>query len=148
MNLPKNVSEAVRRRNPALFGVGGVEAAGAKRPAVPALDRRQQELARGAESLGLVVSLVAHRRRLLDPDAVAYSMKPLTDAVAAWLGVDDADSRVTWEWGQVRTDGPEGVVVKMAAAKRPGRRRRCLDTTSRPKAPRRAPRDGGPAVSG
>ncbi len=61
----------------------------------------------------LRVSLVAFRRNLLDRDAVSFQFKPLTDAVAATLGVDDDDPRVEWEWGQVKTDGEEGVVVKV-----------------------------------
>lgn len=57
--------------------------------------------------------MVACRRRLLDPDAVAASMKALTDAIAKTLGVDDADPAVEWEWSQVKTDGEEGVLVKI-----------------------------------
>ena len=61
--------------------------------------------------VGVRVALVAFRRRLLDPDAVAFAFKPLTDAVARSLGVDDADQRVAWEWRQVETRGAEGVAV-------------------------------------
>lgn len=41
-------------------------------------------------------------------------MKPLTDAIAASLGVDDADPRLSWEYGQQQTRGEEGVFVKVA----------------------------------
>jgi hypothetical protein len=62
----------------------------------------------------LRVELVQFRRRLLDPDAVAAATKPLVDAIADTLGVDDADPAVEWEWSQVRTSGEEGVLVKIS----------------------------------
>lgn len=95
--------------------VGAVEASSAQPASLPALERRIKEQPSRARSL-VRVSLIACRRRLLDPDAVAFSMKPLTDAIAATLGVDDADPRVEWEWHQIKTAGDEGVLVKIAKA--------------------------------
>jgi hypothetical protein len=40
---------------------------------------------------------------LLDShDNLRAALKPIVDQVAVWLGVDDADPRVTWEYGQRR----------------------------------------------
>jgi hypothetical protein len=57
--------------------------------------------------------MVAYRKRLLDDDNLVGSLKPIRDAVAKWLGVDDGDKRVRWECGQVETHGATGVSVKV-----------------------------------
>lgn len=38
-------------------------------------------------------------------------LKPLVDAIATSLGIDDADPRVTWEYGQQKTAGEPCVAV-------------------------------------
>jgi hypothetical protein len=48
----------------------------------------------------------------LDGDNLAGSLKAVRDQVAQWLGVDDADQRVTWKYGQCR--GPWGVEVEFS----------------------------------
>ncbi|MCZ7635713.1 MAG: hypothetical protein M5U12_06525 [Verrucomicrobia bacterium] len=61
------------------------------------------------------VTLVVHRRRLLpDGDNLVAGCKHLRDAIAAWLGLDDADAQVAWEYAQVATGGAEGVVVSIS----------------------------------
>jgi hypothetical protein len=40
-------------------------------------------------------------------------MKPLRDEIARWLGLDDADHCIAWEYGQHATRGGEGVAVKV-----------------------------------
>lgn len=61
------------------------------------------------------VTLVVHRRRLLpDHDNLVGGCKHLRDAIADWLGLDDADALVRWEYAQVPTQGPEGVAVAIA----------------------------------
>ena len=42
-------------------------------------------------------------------------MKPLRDAIAAELGMDDADPRIRWQYGQTETRGAEGVLVMVEA---------------------------------
>lgn len=93
--------------------VGVVEAGQSERAAAPALDRGGAERQGGEGGVVWRVALVAHRRRLLDDDNNVASMKPLRDAVAETLGLDDGDRRVSWECGQVRTDGAEGVAVRV-----------------------------------
>jgi len=48
----------------------------------------------------------------LDGDNLQGSLKAIRDSVAAWLGVDDADSRVTWQYSQQR--GEYGVRIEFA----------------------------------
>jgi len=102
--------------------VRAVEADRAQPPAVSSLDggkpKRQGRKASVGGSAG-TVTMIMLRHRLLDPDAVAAACKPLTDSVAAFLGVDDADPAWFWEWGQQRTDGEEGVLVKIEYKQQP-----------------------------
>jgi hypothetical protein len=98
--------------------LGGVEAGRAEQAPARALDGGRPERVGGSCGVAARVVLVAYRHRRLDPDAVAFSFKPLTDAVASTLGVDDDDPRVEWEWRQVQTDGAEGVAVRVEEVER------------------------------
>ena len=118
MKLPTDVSESTKRRNPDLYGrnaVGEVEAKITK-PITP------QTLVRDIEKLAsrkvrirtvCVVSLVAFLRREYDTDNLVGSMKPLRDSIAHWLGIDDRDARVRWQYAQVQTRGQEGIMVRI-----------------------------------
>lgn len=66
-----------------------------KRPELPCVVR----LTRIAPSKGL------------DGDNLQGSLKAVRDSVAQWLGVDDADARVTWQYDQQR--GEYGVRVEI-----------------------------------
>lgn len=48
----------------------------------------------------LLVSFTRMATRLLDDDNLVGGCKASRDAVAAWLGVDDRDPRVTWGYDQ------------------------------------------------
>ena len=61
----------------------------------------------------VVVVLVACRNREIDDDANIYSLVPIRDAIAKSLGLDDADKRIRFKYGQVVTNGNEGVIVKI-----------------------------------
>lgn len=93
--------------------VGGVEAGRPERSKVPALDGGSKQRKAGAGRLAVRVVLISCRHRLTDDDGVAASLKPVRDAVAASLGLDDADRRIKFECEQHRTDGEEGVIVKV-----------------------------------
>jgi hypothetical protein len=47
----------------------------------------------------------------MDSDNLIAGLKPLRDAVALHLGLDDADRYIDWAYAQVTTTGPVGVVV-------------------------------------
>jgi len=50
----------------------------------------------------LVVTLTRIAPRSLDSDNLVSSCKGIRDSVAEWIGVDDADKRVAWAYGQER----------------------------------------------
>ena len=47
-----------------------------------------------------VVTLTRIASRKLDPDNMVGSMKATIDSLATWMGIDDADERVTWRFEQ------------------------------------------------
>jgi hypothetical protein len=109
-------SNSFRRLNPALFGLDPTHASEPKPPAARPLVGRspQHQAGQGSMAAGrIIVTMVAHRHRILDDDNLVGSLKPLRDAIAQWLGVDDGDPRLTWESHQIRTTGAEGVCVKV-----------------------------------
>jgi hypothetical protein len=113
------VSEAVRRLNPELFGLGALPAAQPKQVVARPLGSPNEERKKvprrvGKGSVECVVTMVRYCARLLDDDNLAGSFKPMRDAIAKYLNVDDADPRVRWECGQVETRGAQGVSVKIS----------------------------------
>jgi hypothetical protein len=104
-----HASEAFRRLNPHLFGVGAVQ--GAKpQPGGRDVAARSDAPKEGSPSR-VVVCLVGYRRRILDDDNFVGASKWLRDAIAESLGVDDGDKRLRWEYSQVETRGAEGTAV-------------------------------------
>lgn len=58
------------------------------------------------------VTLVSVRRRLItDSDNCATGYKHLRDSIAAWLGTDDADKFIDWQYRQLQTKGKQGTIV-------------------------------------
>lgn len=105
------------KRRPRLAPLGAVEAPVPQPHPRPALDRQPAPQARRATRVAdgprVRVTLLAFRRRLQDSDNSIASMKPLRDEIARWLGLDDADTCIAWEYGQHPTRGSEGVAVKV-----------------------------------
>lgn len=93
--------------------MGGVAAGQPQPPQTPALDRGNRKHQGGAGRVGVRVSLMAERRRLLDKDNNVASFKPLQDAIAKTLAIDDGAAAIDWEYGQKQTNGAEGVIVKV-----------------------------------
>jgi len=113
MNLkPDDLPEHIKRINPHLF-VGGVEKRFTKRDVAAALDKAIQ--ARPERTGSVVVSLVSYRRKELDSDNLVGGLKPLRDAIANSIGIDDGDKRIRFEYGQIVTTGHEGTMVKIEA---------------------------------
>ncbi|TSA41471.1 MAG: hypothetical protein D4R57_00560 [Verrucomicrobiales bacterium] len=61
----------------------------------------------------VVVSLIGLRARTLDDDNYVGACKHLRDAIAATLGIDDGDKRISWQYQQIQTRGREGVLVQI-----------------------------------
>lgn len=57
-------------------------------------------------ALPVVVTLTRVAPRSLDGDNMQSACKGVRDEVAKWLGVDDADPRVTWSYAQVKGKPP------------------------------------------
>ena len=129
-NLPTNPSESTKRLNPNLYPSMGASETQVTKPTSPqALDGEHAKLKGCAPSVWRIcsgprprkvkhttqvtVTFVAYRRRLLDDDNNSGAMKPLRDAVAKWIHMDDGDPRWRWEYAQVLTRAQEGVSVKL-----------------------------------
>lgn len=113
---PAEYADLIKRR-PQLAPLGAVETAQPQPHARAALDRQPAPQARRSKGVAvgprIRVTLIAFRRRLQDSDNSIASMKPLRDLIAAWLGLDDADDCIAWEYGQQLTRGGEGVAVRV-----------------------------------
>jgi hypothetical protein len=62
-------------------------------------------LVAGVDRLPCVVLLVRVSARPLDDDNLRGALKSIRDGVSDWLGVDDRDPRVTWDYAQEQ--GPQ-----------------------------------------
>ncbi len=115
MNLDdlKHASESLKRRNPDLFTVGAVATRRPERNAIQALDGGSKERRQRKGRVVVRVTLIQCRRRELDSDSAAFALKPLRDAISASFGLDDADARIAWNYGQVVSKGEQGVIVKV-----------------------------------
>lgn len=109
--LSPELQERIRKSNPDAFRK--VEARRPERSQVSPLDGGIKERKAGKGSVVVRVTLISCRSRITDDDALAYSLKPLRDAISNSLGLDDADPRIKFEYGQLRTDGTQGVIVKI-----------------------------------
>jgi hypothetical protein len=68
-------------------------------------------LAQHKPPLPLVVTFLRHGRQKMDDDNLQRAFKGLRDAVARWIGLDDADKRIEWRYKQQA--GKPGVEVKI-----------------------------------
>ena len=105
-----HASESFIRRN---LDVCPVAPRVGQQAALRPLDKGIQKRQKGKGSVAIVVSLITFRTRELDDDGNVAALKPLRDAIAASLGLDDADKRLRFEYSQCETRGWEGVIVKV-----------------------------------
>ena len=73
-----------------------------------------------APELPLVITITRIGPRELDGDNLAASAKHVRDGISDWLGVNDRDKRLKWEYTQEK-GGPKEYGVRSAC--RPGGRR-------------------------
>jgi hypothetical protein len=75
--------------------------------------------ARPAVRVSLIIRSHRGRKAKHDDDnwkgGVMLSVKPLRDAIARSLGLDDHQSWIEWEYYDVESDGEEGVMVMIEA---------------------------------
>lgn len=103
-----NISEDCIRKT---LSVGSVAMPKREQSSPSPLDSKLPRRNGRSRSLVVVISLVSFRKRILDDDNLIAGFKPLRDAIAASLNVDDADPRIRWQYGQQRTDGEQGTIV-------------------------------------
>ena len=115
--MQNHASESIKRRNPEFFNgdMGSVATRRPERNKVSALDGGGKERRQRKGSVVILVSIIALRRRLLDEDSAIFAAKPLRDAIAASLGLDDEDARIAWQYSQQITRGEQGVIVRIEA---------------------------------
>jgi hypothetical protein len=66
--------------------------------------------------LPICVALVRISPRALDDDNLRSALKAIRDGIADWLGIDDRDARVRWEYEQRRSARRQhGVEVRVMA---------------------------------
>ncbi len=105
--LKQRIAEADREQNVRL--VAGLSAAQRKQNAVVKSSARDADENRGPSRV--VVSFICFRSRPCDDDNLQFGCKWLRDAIANSLGIDDGDKRFRWQYGQLQTNGPDGVTV-------------------------------------
>lgn len=107
-------SDSFRKLNPDLFVLGGLQGAKPQRQPGSALDQGGQAPQGGEESVvGCRVTFIVFGRRPLDLDNLVGGCKHLRDAIAAWIGRDDSERFITWDYALKVTEGKEGVAVKI-----------------------------------
>lgn len=109
-----NASESTIRAN---LDVRPVETRQRERSSLRPLDKGIQKRQKGKGSVAVVVTLVTCRSRELDDDGNVAALKPLRDAIAESLRLDDADKRIRFEYSQCETRAENGVIVKIQATK-------------------------------
>lgn len=107
--IPKKVSDSVRRLNPHLYGVGRLQASKPEPP--QGIEVKDKELEGGKGVVAFRVTLVLCLLKPYDDDNAVSSCKSLRDAIAESLGIDDGDSRIEFNYNQIKTSGREGVNV-------------------------------------
>lgn len=88
------------------------------KPSVQSLGSKAPRPKRGKGKVAIVVTIIRCGAKELDDDNLRTGAKPLRDSIATSLGVDDADPRVRWEYGQIiGTNGSAGTIVKVESIK-------------------------------
>ena len=100
---------AVAALNPHLGAVASPEHS---KPA-PTLERDLPPKQSSQGGMGVRVTIIGLRRRKLDDDNFAAGAKPLRDAIAKSLLIDDGSDRIRFEYGQVVSAGAEGSIVRI-----------------------------------
>jgi len=106
-----NASESFKRLNPHLFGLARSPAQDRK-PATTRDVLKPVKLNKRGTPI-VAVSIVTFRKIVLDDDNNVGACKALRDAIADSLGINDKDSRVRWEYGQVETRARTGTLVRI-----------------------------------
>lgn len=123
----KNASESFKRLNGHLFGLGSLGTFVNEPKQQRALERQTSPNQSRNQSMGrsrgrkseriLRITLLRFGKTEWDSDNLIAGLKPLRDTVAQWFfggtrGQHDGDKKIEWIYGQVKTTGQRGVLVK------------------------------------
>jgi len=78
---------------------------------VPPLVNRPRTQSGRKSRVVIVVEIISIRRGRCDEDNIISGAKPLRDAIARSLAVDDGDRRIEWEYRTIQTRGHPGTQV-------------------------------------
>lgn len=108
-------SNDVLARSPELRSVlGTVDTPKPQSKARPTLGQRPRYSPSRTSRLACVVTLIRVGKGTLDGDNLQAAFKPLRDAIANTLELDDGDSRIEWQYRQIGAGEAEtGTIVKI-----------------------------------
>ena len=108
-------SAATRARNPHLFGsMGSLDTPQPEQNTRPALEQKPSRYRGSTRRLAVIVTIIRVGGKILDGDNLQGACKPLRDAIANTLGLDDGDSRIEWQYRQIGKGKAEsGAIVKL-----------------------------------
>lgn len=104
--LRERIQAAMRQP---MGGLAHTEPEQGKIPALACGSSKQKRRKKGV--VECIVSIVSYRSRLLDDDNLQGGAKPLRDAIAETLHIDDGDPRIRFEYDQIETRGSTGTQV-------------------------------------
>jgi len=82
-----------------------------KRDALPALDKGPKAQRSRKARVVICIKIISIRKRETDLDNIIAGAKPLRDAIARSLGVDDGNKRIRWEYDTIITTGATGTQI-------------------------------------
>ncbi len=108
-------SSDVLARSPELRrALGAVDPAKPQQDAGPALVKKSRKYPSRTYRLAIIVTLVRVGGKHLDSDNCIAAFKPMRDAIANTLELDDGDSRIEWQYRQIGAGKAEtGTIVKI-----------------------------------
>jgi hypothetical protein len=105
---------AVKGSQADILRMGAVGCTQLQRDKTRALDSKRKSRQDGPIEVVAVVTIIRLGYKEFDDDNLSAGCKPLRDAIAATLGVDDGDKRIWWRYAQALiTDGRTGTIVKI-----------------------------------
>lgn len=104
-----NASKSFLARN--AEPVGGLEHPQREHNPLPALVHREKSQRGRKTRVAICVSITSYRKRETDWDNIVSGSKPIQDAIAQSLGLDDGDSRLRFEYHTIVTRGATGTHV-------------------------------------
>jgi len=78
---------------------------------LPALEQGKKAQRGRKARVVICVKIISIRKREADLDNIVAGAKPLRDAIAKSLGVDDGHKRIRWEYDTVVTTGATGTQI-------------------------------------